>query len=99
MQTPAGPIRFLTTFELEPTADGTLIQMRFCAPTSKKERAIFEQVGAMFAPLFEANAGVLRSQLAAELEERVGEGPREPDVPTPSPSAPFAGIRPLELVG
>ena len=99
MGTPAGPIRFLTTFELEPTADGTQIHMRFGAPTSKKERDILASALPSFDGAFDANATALRTQLAAELDARAsGAGP-EPAVPTPSTHAPFAGIEPLQIVG
>jgi hypothetical protein len=98
MGTPLGPIRFLTTFELEPTADGTLIHMRFGAPTSKKEREIFAHALPTFEGAFQANADALRSQMAAELEARATAAP-EPDLPAPGPDAPFAGLQPLQMVG
>jgi len=99
MQTPAGPLRFVTTFDLEPTTDGTIVHMRFGAPASKKERAIFAQVGETFGPLFAANAEALRLQLDAALSERAADAPVEPDLPAPSLGAPFAGIEPLVIVG
>jgi uncharacterized protein YndB with AHSA1/START domain len=99
MQTPAGQIRFVTTFDLEPTTDGTVVHMRFGAPASKKERAIFAQVGATFGPLFAANAEALRAQLDAALSERAAGVPAEPDLPAPSPDSPFAGVQPLQMAG
>jgi uncharacterized protein YndB with AHSA1/START domain len=99
MGTPLGTVRFLTTFELEPTPDGTLVHMRFGAPTSKKERAILEQVSPGFDAAFAANGAALRDQLAAELEARAADAPPEPAVPTPRADAPFAGIQPLQIVG
>src|SRR4051812_413994 len=99
MGTPAGPIRFLTTFDLEPTPDGTLIHMRFGAPTNKKERRILEQSLPMFEGPFQRNADALRSQMAAELDARAASAPPEPAVPMPHPDAPFAGIEPLQSVG
>jgi uncharacterized protein YndB with AHSA1/START domain len=98
MGTPAGPIKFLTTFELEPTTDGTRIHMRFGAPASKKEREILAGALPMFHDAFDANATALRTQLAAELEARRA-GAAEPAVPPPSADAPFAGIQPLQMVG
>jgi uncharacterized protein YndB with AHSA1/START domain len=99
MPTPAGTVRFLTTFELEPTADGTVIHMRFGAPTNKKERRILEESMPMFDGPFQANAEALRSQMAAELDARKAGAPPEPAVPAPRPDAPFAGIQPLQIVG
>jgi hypothetical protein len=98
MGTPAGPIKFLTTFELEPTTDGTLIHMRFGAPASKKDRDILTGALPMFQGAFDANASALRSQMAAELDARTA-GVVEPAVPPPSGDAPFAGIGPLQIVG
>jgi uncharacterized protein YndB with AHSA1/START domain len=98
MQTPGGPIRFLTTFELEPTPDGTTIHMRFGAPTSKKERAIFEQVASTFAPMFEANAASLRSHLADALEERQAGALPEPTLPAPSTDGPLSNLPTLAMV-
>lgn len=99
MGTPLGPIRFLTTFELEPTAGGTLIHMRFGAPTVKKEREIFIQAMPMFEGPFAANAEALRTQLAAELAARAADASPEPDLPAPGADAPFAGLQPLQMVG
>ena len=99
MGTPAGPIRFLTTFELEPTASGALIHMRFGAPTSKKEREIFVHSLPSFEGPFAANAAALRSQLAAELEDRAADAAPEPALPAPGADAPFAGIVPLQMIG
>jgi uncharacterized protein YndB with AHSA1/START domain len=98
MGTPLGAIRFLTTFELEPTADGTRIHMRFGAPTVKKERAIFAQALPTFKGAFDASADALRALLVSELEARAAGG-AEPDVPAPRPDAPFAGLSPLQMVG
>src|SRR5512140_1628535 len=94
MGTPLGPIRFLTTFELEPTPSGTRIHMRFGAPASRQEREIFEHALPTFEAPFAANAEALRMQLAAELEARAADAPPEPELPTPRPGAPFASLEP-----
>jgi uncharacterized protein YndB with AHSA1/START domain len=98
MGTPAGAIKFLTTFELEPTADGTLIHMRFGKPTSKKEREILAGALPMFQDAFDANATALRTQITEELEARSAGG-AEPALPTPKPDGLFAEITPLQMVG
>jgi uncharacterized protein YndB with AHSA1/START domain len=99
MATPAGPLKFLTTFELEPGANGTLVHMRFGAPTSKKDRELLTQVLPMFEGAFNANADALRSQMAAELDARAADAPPEPELPAPSPDNPFANVQPLVIVG
>ena len=99
MGTPAGPIRFLTTFELEPTSSGTLIHMRFGGPTAKKDRDILAHVLPSFEGAFAANAAALRTQMAAELDARAADAPAEPDLPAPRAGAPFAGLAPLRIVG
>jgi uncharacterized protein YndB with AHSA1/START domain len=99
MGTPMGPIKFLTTFELEPTPDGTLIHMRFGGPASKKEREIFAQALPMFEGAFNANAEALRTQLAADLDARAAGAPPEPAIPAPRANAPFAGVEPIQMVG
>jgi hypothetical protein len=99
MGTPMGPIRFLTTFELEPSAAGTLIHMRFGAPASKKDRAIFAQALPMFEGAFKANSDALRTQMQAELDARAAGAAPEPDLPTPSPDNPFATVQPLVMIG
>ena len=98
MGTPVGPLRFLTTFELEPTPDGTLIHMRFGAPTAKKDREILAHVLPTFEGAFAANAEALRTQLAAELAARAADASPEPELPAPRADAPFAGIQPLQIV-
>ena len=49
MQTPGGPVHFLSTVELEPTASGTHVEMRYAAPEDPAEREIFVGMEPVFA--------------------------------------------------
>ena len=62
--TPGGPVRFPHTIELEPTAEGTTIHMRFGWPRTARERAA---AMAIAEPYGQALAGAA-PQLVAELE-------------------------------
>ena len=99
MGTPAGPIKFLTTFELEPTADGTTVHMRFGAAKASRDRAILTNALPTFEGIFAANAASLRAQLAEELEARMSAAPVEPPVPAPKAGGLFSELEPLLLVG
>ncbi|HYC06683.1 MAG TPA: DUF2652 domain-containing protein, partial [Candidatus Binatia bacterium] len=76
MPTPGGPVKFLTTIEFEPTADGTIVRQIHAAPKTAKERAIFTQMGPFFEGLFEQSSRALRAALEAAVEERLSEGPQ-----------------------
>jgi uncharacterized protein YndB with AHSA1/START domain len=99
METPAGRVTFVSTAELEPTSDGTIMRMRFAPPKSRKERAIMEQMATMFEGIIRENERSLKAQLETETETDKAERPAEPELPTPTPDAPFAGIQPIRIVG
>jgi hypothetical protein len=99
MGTPQGQVRFLTTMELEPTADGTIVHMRFGPTKSARDRAILTSVLPMFGPIFDANAASLRTLLAEELESRASTASIEPTLPAPKADGLFAELEPLLLVG
>lgn len=97
--TPAGPVAFLTTIELEPTIEGTLVHMRFGPPKSAKELAILTQMRPMFEGMFAASGEALRAQLADEIAARSDESASAPPVPSPRPDGLFADIGPIQIVG
>ena len=70
LATPEGPLRVLHTIELEPTATGTTIHMRFAAPKAKREMPLMEKIGPAYAHALEAQAPELIAQLDAELAAR-----------------------------
>jgi len=80
MPTPGGPVRFLTTIEFEPTADGTIVRQIHAAPKTAKERAIFAEMGPLFEGIFEQSSRALRASLEAAVDDRNAEGP-EPALP------------------
>jgi uncharacterized protein YndB with AHSA1/START domain len=99
MNTPAGPVKFMTTFEFEPTAAGCVIHLRIGAPKTAREKAILEQMGPMFETIFAANDRALQEQLEAELQARARTAITEPDLPAPRPDGLFSEIQPLLIVG
>ncbi|MGH2408047.1 MAG: DUF2652 domain-containing protein [Candidatus Limnocylindrales bacterium] len=98
MGTPEGPVKFLTTFELEPVADGTIIHTLFGPPKSARERKILEAMMPMFESMFEASDRTLAEQLCVASAERTASPGSEPDLPTPKPDGLFAEMQPLLLL-
>jgi Protein of unknown function (DUF2652)/Polyketide cyclase / dehydrase and lipid transport len=99
MPTPAGPVKFLTTVELEPTAGGTIIRMRFSAPKTARERAILESMKTTFDEIFKQNDRALTAQLDAELASRATGRGEEPELPQPKPDSPISATSPILMVG
>ncbi|MEO8274362.1 MAG: DUF2652 domain-containing protein [Chloroflexota bacterium] len=99
MGTPAGQVKFLTTFEFEPTVDGTTVHMRIGPGKSAKDRAILVGVLPMFEPIFAANAATLRQLVAEDLQTRADEAPSEPDIPMPRPNGLFSEMAPIPVAG
>jgi len=99
MGTPAGQVSFVTTFELEPTANGTTVHMRFGPTKSAKDRAILTQVLPAFEGIFAANAASLRTLLAEEVDSRSTGAPDEPTLPAPRADGLFAELEPQLPVG
>ena len=89
-----GAIRMLETTEFEPTPDGTVIRLRFAAPKSAKELTLMRQMESFLDQTIQASSVLLTQQLEAELERRRLGGGEEPDLPTPRPDGPLAGISP-----
>jgi uncharacterized protein YndB with AHSA1/START domain len=90
MSTPMGPVKFVTTIELEPTPAGTVVHLRFAPPKSARERAIMREMTPAIAGMFEHRGAALAAQLEAELGARAGG--EESDLPTPRPDGVLASI-------
>jgi uncharacterized protein YndB with AHSA1/START domain len=97
MQTPGGPVTFVNTLELEPTADGTIVHMRFAPPETEREQQILGEMRPMFEAMFEADRTALRTLVASKLRERESRG-TEPDLPTPSADGVLADLPAASLV-
>jgi class 3 adenylate cyclase len=90
MGTHAGPVKFLTTFEFEPTVEGTTVHMRIGAGKSARDRAILIDVLPMFGPIFAANAETLRDLVAEDVRSRADAAPPEPPIPAPKADGLFS---------
>jgi len=99
MQTPLGPIQFASTTEIEPTAEGSIVRLRFAAPRKARERAIMEQMKDMFIEILDASEVALIHQLEADAAARRSAAGEEPELPAPKPDGPFAAIGPLVIIG
>jgi uncharacterized protein YndB with AHSA1/START domain len=95
MNTPAGPLKMISTLELEPTTTGTVVHFRFAAPKTTKERAILTEMTPMFAELFAQTGRALTTQLEAAFAGRMADRGDEPDLPAPKADAPFAQVEPV----
>lgn len=93
LPTPMVALRLLETTEFEPTPDGTIIRWRWGAPRTARERALMQQMESFIDQAMATSAALLTEQLDAELERRLV-GAEEPDLPTPGPDGPLAGISP-----
>jgi uncharacterized protein YndB with AHSA1/START domain len=99
LATPDGPLRVLHTIELEPTATGTTIHMRYAAPKTKRETPLMEAIGPAYGQALEANCPSLAAQIAAAFAAREATGAPEPELAVPKPDGPLSGLPPLEIVG
>jgi uncharacterized protein YndB with AHSA1/START domain len=98
MGTPGGQVTFMSTVELEPTADGTIIRMRFGAPKTARGQAIMASMAPMFEQLFQENERSLNEHLGAELAARTAAHVEEAGLPAPKPDGLFSEIRPLLMI-
>ncbi|MDP9250750.1 MAG: DUF2652 domain-containing protein [Chloroflexota bacterium] len=99
LETPRGPVRALHTVELEPTAVGTTIHIRFGAPKTRREMALMEEIGAVYGPALQSSIPGLIARLDAELAAREADRGPEPELSRPKPGGPLAGLEPLVIVG
>ena len=88
LETPDGPLRVLHTIELEPTATGTTIHMRFGAPRTKRELPLMKVIGPAYGQALQANCPSLVAQLAAALAAREADRPPEPGLAMTKPDGP-----------
>jgi uncharacterized protein YndB with AHSA1/START domain len=92
VETPGGPIGIVNTFEIEPTATGSRISLRFRRPADPGEAAIVEGMAPMFQGMIDTGAATLRALLDGEMRARAQAAPLEPDVPTPKPDGVLADL-------
>jgi hypothetical protein len=97
LATPDGPLRVLHTIELEPTATGTTIHMRFAAPKAKREMPLMNVIGPAYAQALESQAPGLVAQLDAELAVREADRGPEPELMRPNLGGPLSGLQPLVI--
>jgi hypothetical protein len=95
LATPHGPLRVLHTIELEPTAKGTTIHMRYAAPKTKREMPLMEVIGPAYAQALETNCPSLAAQLAAVFASRKDAATSEPALGMPKANGPLASLKPL----
>jgi hypothetical protein len=67
LETPGGPVKVLHTIELEPTADGTLIHLRFGAPRTRREKELMQEIGPAYGAALQSAIPSLIAQLDAEF--------------------------------
>jgi uncharacterized protein YndB with AHSA1/START domain len=99
LDTPTGPVKVLHTLELEPTATGTTIHIRYAAPKSRREKVLMETIGPAYAEALRSGIPSLLAQLEAELAARDVDRDAEPELARPRADGPLAGIQPLLIVG
>jgi hypothetical protein len=83
LETPSGPVKLLHTVELEPTAVGTTIQIRFAAPKTKREKVLMETIGPAYGAALRSGVPSLVAQLDARYAAREADRGPEPDVSRP----------------
>jgi len=99
LETPSGPIRLLHTVEFEPGTTGTTIHFRYAAPKTRREKQLMETIGPAYGAALESGLPSLVAQLADALAARDAGGGIEPELATPRPDGPLAGLQPLLIVG
>jgi uncharacterized protein YndB with AHSA1/START domain len=80
LDTPGGPVKVLHTIELEPTAEGTIIHLRFAAPTTRREQGLMEHIGPAYGAALQSGIPSLIAQLESAFAAREAGG-----TPTPGP--------------
>ncbi len=93
--TPAGPVRVIGTFELEPTVTGTRVHVRFAKPRSAKDRAALAPMTPIFQGMIDAGAAAIRTLVATEARARQAATPPEPPLPMPKADGLLAGLAPV----
>lgn len=96
--TPGGPVAFPHTIELEPTALGTTVHMRFGWPRTARERAAARAIAVPYGEALQAAAPQLVSELEALAAARSAGRDAEP---TPAPrrkGGVLSGLAPIDIV-
>jgi hypothetical protein len=94
LSTPFGPTKIVSTTELEPTADGTIVHFRFAPPKTAREREIAEKLVPGLQAVFAGRLAALVDQLEAETAARAADGGVQPDLPAPRADGVLAGLAP-----
>jgi hypothetical protein len=79
--------------------EGTVIHLRFGAAKTRREKALMEHIGPAYGQALESSFPGLIAQLDAELAARDADRGPEPELSTPRPDGPLAGLQPLVIVG
>jgi len=90
--TPAGPVKIIGTFELEPTTTGTRVHVRFAKPRSARDLAVLAPMTPVFQGMVDAGAAAVRTLVATEARTREAAAPPEPDLPTVRADGVLAGL-------
>jgi Protein of unknown function (DUF2652)/Polyketide cyclase / dehydrase and lipid transport len=98
LDTPGGPVKLPHTIEFEPVTAGTVIHMRFGAPRARRQVALAKEIGAAYGQALRSSLPTLVTQLDAELAVRRADRGPEPELATPRPDGPLAGLQPLLMV-
>ena len=99
LDTPSGPVKVLHTIELEPTASGTTVHLRFAAPKTRREQALMQHIGPEYGAALQSGVPGLISQLDALVAARDADRGPEPELARPAPGGPLAGLEPLSILG
>ncbi len=99
LDAPSGPIKVLHTIEFEPTTTGTTIHMRFGPPKTKREKELMSHIGPAYADALRSGIPSLLAQLDEAMAAREAGREPEPELATPKPDGPLAGIQPLQILG
>jgi uncharacterized protein YndB with AHSA1/START domain len=92
IDTPTGPVKVLHTIELEPTASGTTIHLRFAPPRTKRERALMERIGPAYGAALQSSIPALVAQLEDRYRAGAADAEPEPELAAPRPDGPLAGF-------
>ena len=95
LETPVGAIRLPHTIEFEATPTGTTIHFRYAPPSRKKERPVAAQIGEAYGAALRSAVPRLVELLDEEVAARDANQGSEPELTSPKPDGPLAGIRPL----
>ena len=99
LDTPSGPVKVLHTIELEPTASGTTVHLRFAAPKTRREQALMQHIGPEYGAALQSGVPGLIAQLDALVAARDADRGPEPELARPAPGGPLAGLEPLSILG